>query len=91
MKRFYLIGNAFIFLFVFLSCSTGILLAQEKVLGGIVRDAETKEPLPGANVIIKGTTRGTITDLNGSFSLRLQSGDEVLVISFVGYNSKEIQ
>lgn len=91
MKRSGLIRKACFFLFVFLFSSTGILLAQERVLSGVVRDAETKEPLPGANVIIKGTTRGTITDLNGNFSLRLQSGDEVLVVSFVGYNNKEIQ
>jgi hypothetical protein len=57
-------------------------------VSGVVSD--NNEPLVGANVLIKGTTIGTMTDVDGKFSLTLPSSGNVLVVSFVGYNSKEI-
>jgi TonB-linked SusC/RagA family outer membrane protein len=48
-----------------------------------------QEPVPGALVQIKGTQRGTITDIDGSFSINVESG-EIMVISFIGYVTKEI-
>lgn len=51
---------------------------------------ETGTPLPGANVLEKGTTNGTTTDANGDFSLTVKDEKSVLVISFIGYSSKEI-
>lgn len=56
---------------------------------GFVLD-ETGEPLIGANILIKGTTTGTITDINGSFSVRTPVDNPTLVVSFLGYDSKEI-
>lgn len=56
---------------------------------GTVLDAKTGEPIIGASVVIKGTTNGSITDIDGKFSLDLKKGD-VLQISFVGYQTKEI-
>lgn len=50
--------------------------------------SETGEPLPGASVIVKGTTRGTQTDVNGQFVLEA-SPDDVLVFSFIGYQPQE--
>lgn len=58
-------------------------------LSGIVRDS-TGEELPGVNVIVKGTNRGTTTDRNGQFSLNVPDERSVLVFSFVGYVTKEI-
>ncbi len=55
-----------------------------KVLG------DDGEPLPGANVVVKGTTIGTITDLNGSYSLTLPNGASYLTFSFIGYNTKQM-
>lgn len=46
--------------------------------------------LPGANVLIKGTTTGTVTDTDGAYSLSVPTGTETLVISFIGYTSKEV-
>ncbi|MCX2744125.1 carboxypeptidase-like regulatory domain-containing protein [Mangrovivirga sp. M17] len=57
-------------------------------VNGTVTDEEG-EMLPGVNVIIKGTNRGTVTDVNGKFSLQgIETGD-VLIFSFVGYHSAE--
>ncbi|MBR8534185.1 carboxypeptidase-like regulatory domain-containing protein [Carboxylicivirga sediminis] len=55
-----------------------------------VKIVEAGNPLPGTSVIIKGTTTGTVADINGSFELLASEGD-VLVLSFVGYNTREIK
>jgi TonB-linked SusC/RagA family outer membrane protein len=52
--------------------------------------ADNGDPLVGASVVVKGTTNGTITDLDGNFSLSVPNEKAILVISFVGYNSQEI-
>jgi hypothetical protein len=48
------------------------------------------QPIPGTNVVVKGTTIGTITDMNGTFSIALPSGSNTLMFSFIGYASQEI-
>ena len=72
---------------VFFLC-TGISIAQISV-SGKVTDAVTGEPLPGANIIIKGSVKGAQTDFDGNFSIQSQKGD-VLAISYLGYVSQEI-
>ena len=47
-------------------------------------------PLPGASVILKGTTTGTTTDFDGKFSLQVPEGSGVLAVSFIGYNKKDV-
>lgn len=59
-----------------------------KLIEGLVYD-ESKLPLPGVNIIIKGKTIGTQTDFDGKFNLRVNKGD-VLVFSYVGLKTKEI-
>lgn len=59
------------------------------VVKGIVKDT-TGEPIIGANVIVKGTTNGTITDFDGNFLLNANKGD-IIIISFIGYRSQEAQ
>lgn len=73
---------------IFFLFATITAFAQKQVVTGKVSDA-TGSPLPGVNIILKGTVNGTTTDANGSFSLEA-SPDEVLVISFIGYKTKEI-
>lgn len=58
-------------------------------INGKVTD-EKNESLPGANIVIKGTSKGTTTDVKGKFSLKVKEGD-VLLISFLGYITKEIK
>ncbi len=56
---------------------------------GTVRDEEGA-PLFGVNILIKGTGSGTVTDLDGKFSLELPTGDETLVLSYTGYETLEV-
>lgn len=65
------------------------VFAQDRTISGTVRDAETAEVLPGANVSIKGTSKGVITDIDGNYKLSVNS-DDVLVFSFIGYANKEV-
>jgi TonB-linked SusC/RagA family outer membrane protein len=62
--------------------------AQQKITG-VVKSQEDQESLPGVSVLVKGTQRGTVTDLDGVFNMEASSG-EVLVFSFVGYDSQEV-
>jgi TonB-linked SusC/RagA family outer membrane protein len=71
--------------------ATLVANAQNRSISGTVLDAAFGDPVPGATVIVKGTTRGTATDLDGKFTLPLQAGDQVLVISFVGYLTQEVE
>ena len=64
------------------------LFAQEKNINGKVSD-ENNEGLPGATIIIKGTTKGTVSDINGSFMLDVNEYDTITV-SFSGYIKKDI-
>ncbi len=65
------------------------LSAQQVAIKGTITDAITNEALPGANVQVKGTNRGTTADVNGNFSLEAAKGD-VLVFSFISYVAQEI-
>lgn len=58
-------------------------------VSGYVYD-ELGEPIIGASVIIKGTTIGTITDIDGHFSLQMNEANNILVISYIGYQTQEI-
>lgn len=62
----------------------------QRVLTGYVSDAETKEALLGANVVVKGTTTGTATDVSGKFSLSVGADAKTLIISYVGYTQREV-
>ncbi|MAX70773.1 MAG: VWA domain-containing protein [Flavobacteriaceae bacterium] len=63
--------------------------AQEKSISGIVTTADDGLPLPGASVIIKGTSKGTQTDFDGKYTLTVNLGD-IITVSYVGMNSAEI-
>lgn len=71
----------------------GVLLsvqafAQGITVKGVVKD-NTGEPVIGANVLVKNTTNGTITDFDGNFTLNANKGD-IVVISFIGYKTQEL-
>lgn len=65
------------------------VFAQESQISGRVISASDNTGLPGVNVVIKGTSKGTITDLEGRFSLSVQS-PSVIVFSFIGFKSQEV-
>src|SRR5258706_12025790 len=63
--------------------------AQLSVTGRIT-SGEDQNPIPGVNVLVKGTTTGTITDADGRYRLNVNSAEDVLVFSFVGFVSQEV-
>jgi len=75
-------------LFVALFFCVATVIGQTKISGTVVDEAN--EGLPGASVVIKGTTSGTQTDFDGKFSLTSSSNSGTIVISFVGYKTKEV-
>ena len=64
--------------------------AQTRNITGNVTSSDDNSALPGVNVIIKGTSTGTVTDLEGSYTLEIPGGSVVLVFSSVGYVSEEV-
>jgi len=66
------------------------VFAQQRTVSGMVTDEADGTPLIGVNIVIKGTTTGTVTDANGYYSIEASPGD-VLVYSYVGYNIREIE
>lgn len=74
-------------LFVLLSQAA---YAQDRSVSGRVTSAEDGEPMPGVNVVLKGTTTGTVTDVDGNYRLSVPSGSPVLVFSFIGFETQEV-
>src|SRR5690606_25089742 len=65
-------------------------LAQDRTVSGRVTSTEDSSPLPGVNVVLKGTTIGTATDSDGRFSLSIPASGGSLVFSFIGLQTQEI-
>ncbi|MDV7186780.1 TonB-dependent receptor [Lutibacter sp. TH_r2] len=72
---------------VLLLTSTAIF-AQTKLSGKVVD--ETNQPLPGASVVVEGTTTGTSTDFDGNFSFEVSNSSGAVIVSFVGYVNKTV-
>jgi iron complex outermembrane receptor protein len=75
-------------LLVALFFMTATVLGQSEITG-LVLD-ETNQPLPGASIVVKGTANGTSTDFDGKFTLKAVSNSGRIVVSFIGYKSKEV-
>lgn len=87
MKKLYNKAKRFVLLFLWLACSHAVL-AQERVVTGTVKD-ETGSAMPGVNVLVVGTSNGTVTDASGKYSISVGSGARLL-FSFIGYTSQEV-
>lgn len=74
---------------IFSRTNNGVISKAVRNVSGKVLDQEG-EPLPGATIIVKGTTVGTVTDMEGNYSLTLPNGATHLEVSFVGFTSKEV-
>lgn len=72
--------------FVFIGSA---VFAQSREVSGRVTDAEGS-PVPGANVVIKGTNQGTITDIDGGYTISVPQSSNTLVYSFIGYANQEV-
>ena len=66
------------------------IVAQQRAVTGTVTD-EAGEPLPGVSIVVKGSTQGTVSDVNGHYSLSGVSDDATLIFSFVGMLAQEIE
>ncbi|WP_020532021.1 SusC/RagA family TonB-linked outer membrane protein [Flexithrix dorotheae] len=74
--------------FIFL-CHTSF--AQDKEITGKIISSEDNEPLPGVSVIVKGTSSGTISDIDGNYRLNVPEGNDLIVFSYVGFETQEVQ
>ncbi len=81
MKKLLLIASVFFM-------ALGTMLAQERTIQGTITDANG-EPLIGASIIVKGTTSGTVTDVDGSYSLKVPEGS-MIVVSYTGFTTQEL-
>ncbi|MBU2465872.1 MAG: carboxypeptidase-like regulatory domain-containing protein, partial [Bacteroidetes bacterium] len=70
---------------------TGMQLVAQTQISGTVIASDTKETLPGVNIVVKGTTRGVTTDIDGNYSLEVLPQDERLQFSFTGYETFEAE
>jgi hypothetical protein len=66
------------------------LINQALSVSGRVTSQEDGEPLPGVNVIVKGTTTGTVTDLEGNYNINVPSENDILIFSSIGFTSQEV-
>lgn len=68
------------------------LFGQEgsRTITGVISDESMGEPIIGANVLVRGTSLGTVTDFDGKFELNVAAGAKVLVVSYVGYRTKKV-
>lgn len=64
--------------------------SKQNKISGTVTDASTNEPLPGVNIQIQGTLQGTITDVNGKYSLEISDPSAILIFSYIGYITENI-
>ena len=78
-----------VFVLTCLLLSASVAMAQTKTVTGTVTDS-THEPLIGASILVKGTSTGAITDMNGKYSISV-TPEDVLVFSYVGYEKQEIK
>ncbi len=79
----------FCLLLAFLALSNVQALAQMTITG-TVTDASTGDPLPGVNVLAKGTNAGSITDLDGNYSVNVPAEATALIFSYIGYQTQEV-
>lgn len=86
MRKFYKkLSNALVLLLLL----TSTVWAQERSVSGVVTD-ENGVSMPGVNVLLKGTSTGTVTDTDGNFRISVPNEQAVLVFSFVGYSMSEV-
>lgn len=83
-------GKIYMFLLLFLTwCSAASATEMYRPITGTVTD-ESGSAIPGVNVLIEGTTQGTVTDADGKFTLDVPSDESVLVFSFIGYSTQKV-
>jgi TonB-linked SusC/RagA family outer membrane protein len=82
--------NKILLTILFLCLLTATVSAQERTVSGKVTDVTDGSGLPGVNVVVQGTTKGTTTDADGNFNMTLGPNENALIFSFVGYQSQTV-
>ncbi|SEJ05632.1 TonB-linked outer membrane protein, SusC/RagA family [Cyclobacterium xiamenense] len=80
--------------FVLLTCfllQGSVLLAQQRTVSGTITSTEDGEVLPGVSIVIEGTSTGTVSDLEGNYSLDVPGPNAVLLFSFIGFATRSEQ
>jgi len=81
----------FSMLIVLLTLSVGFIAPEERTISGKVTSKEDGSPLPGVNVVLKGTTEGTVTDGQGAYLIHVPMKGGILVFSFIGLTTQEVK
>src|SRR5690348_7964381 len=77
------------FFAILVLCAVWAAGYAQKTISGTITDAENGDPLVGVSVTVKDTILGTVTDMDGKFTLQVPSSGK-LVVSFIGYDNKEL-
>lgn len=77
--------------FLWACMAHGQVIAQERTVSGRVTSSEDGSPLPGVNVVLKGTATGTVTDVSGTYRINIPESGGTLVFSFIGLSSLEVE
>ena len=79
-----------LYMLAYLLLGVGWATAQVSSVTGTVTSADDGEPVIGASVLVKGTTTGTVTNLDGNFTLQVPAGAKTLVVSYIGFQTQEV-
>lgn len=90
MKYFKRIGSPGVLLLLLILTGAAPVLQAQRLVRGTVSAGQAGETLPGVNIVVKGTNRGTTTDVNGKYALELQAAERILVFSYTGYETQEV-
>jgi len=82
--------RSFMLTAVLTGCLAAVALAQSRAVTGTVKDP-SGAPIPGANIVVKGTASGTTADADGKFSVEVNGNEATLVVSFIGFATNEVQ
>jgi len=82
--------NLRLLLLVFMAMTVNLAFAQQKTITGKVTDKQTGESLVGVTIVLKNTTSGTVTDIDGNYRINVNAGSS-LIFSFVGYKKVEVE
>ena len=84
MRPFFFLTAGLFFLFI------SHIYAQKRIITGSITHEDSRQPIPGVNVVLKGTTVGTITDIEGKYMITVPASGGILVFSFVGLATEEV-
>lgn len=82
--------SALLLLITLFFLGSPVASAQQTRISGQVVEAGTSEPLPGVSVTLKGSAKGTLTDVNGRYSIQAGSAQDVLRFTYIGFETLEV-